>query len=185
MYKAFISQESVLSAAKEMVCEKDLQDLNMRNVAKKCKVAVGSIYNYFPSKSDLIIATIGSIWKEIMSEIQEIDDSADFIKHVNSVFCCIQAGCKKYPNFFSAHLVSASSVDLSKARIAMNQYMSHIKNAMLNSLGSDMAVKASAFNESFSKNDLVEFVFSNIISTLMKKESSCTVLLEVISRVIY
>ncbi|MDD4781161.1 MAG: TetR/AcrR family transcriptional regulator [Tissierellia bacterium] len=37
-------------------------ELNMKDVAHKCGISVGSVYNYFQSKGDLIVATIESIW---------------------------------------------------------------------------------------------------------------------------
>lgn len=45
--------------------EKGLSAINMRTVASACGVAVGSIYKYFPSKTDLIYATVADVWKDI------------------------------------------------------------------------------------------------------------------------
>lgn len=185
MNKTLLSRESVLCAAKELVAEHDLQNLNMRSVAQRCGVAVGSIYNYFPSKGDLLIAAIESIWKEIMVEMQGIDATSDFLTGVQTVYSRIQAGCKKYPRFLGMHLMSASSVDLVKARRAMGQYMSHIKQALLQSLEGDLSVRPERFSAAFSRSDLVDFVFSNVILFLTKEEDSCGVLLEVIERVIH
>ena len=70
MNKAVTSKEDILSVSKEMVAQCGIQAINMRNVAKECGVAVGSVYNYFPSKNDLIIAVIDVIWKEIIQGIQ-------------------------------------------------------------------------------------------------------------------
>ena len=39
----------------------DAQYLSISSLAKACGVAVGSLYNYFPSKSGLLGATIESI----------------------------------------------------------------------------------------------------------------------------
>ena len=58
MNKTLISKEYILSKCKEMVIESGIQSLNMRDVASRCSVSVGTVYNYFPSKSDMIVATI-------------------------------------------------------------------------------------------------------------------------------
>ena len=60
------SKEAILAVCKEFVKENGLQSLNMRTVAEKCNVSVGSVYNYFPSKADLIAATIQDVWQSIM-----------------------------------------------------------------------------------------------------------------------
>ncbi|HBT65503.1 MAG TPA: TetR/AcrR family transcriptional regulator, partial [Ruminococcaceae bacterium] len=66
MNKSITSQEAILCVGKKIVLEKGMQGLNIRDVARRCGVSVGSIYNYFPTKSDLMVATIESVWKEIM-----------------------------------------------------------------------------------------------------------------------
>lgn len=48
MSKTITSQEAILGAGKEIVLEYGLQGLNIRDVAKRCGISVGSIYNYFP-----------------------------------------------------------------------------------------------------------------------------------------
>ena len=58
MNKVVTSKEDILAVSKEMVAENGVQAINMRNVARQCGVAVGSVYNYFPSKNDLMIAVI-------------------------------------------------------------------------------------------------------------------------------
>ena len=67
MNKIVTSKEDILKASREIASKDGLQSINMRNVAKHCGVAVGSIYNYFPSKADLIIATVEDIWKSFFS----------------------------------------------------------------------------------------------------------------------
>lgn len=58
------SKEAILRVGRDIVIKFGLQGLNIRDVAKQCGVSVGSIYNYFPTKSDLIIATIESVWRK-------------------------------------------------------------------------------------------------------------------------
>ena len=50
----------------KIVMKEGLFAIIMRTVANECKVAVGSIYNYFPSKADLVSATIEVIWEDIL-----------------------------------------------------------------------------------------------------------------------
>ena len=59
-----ISREQLLQAAKVLVAQEGAQALNIRRLAASCGVSVGSIYNYFPAKSDLVAALIGDFWRE-------------------------------------------------------------------------------------------------------------------------
>lgn len=70
MNKIVTSKENILKASREIASKDGLQSINMRNVAKHCGVAVGSIYNYFPSKADLIIATARG---EVPQSVKDIE----------------------------------------------------------------------------------------------------------------
>lgn len=64
MKHGLISREQLLKAAKALVLAEGADALNIRRLAAACGVAVGSIYNYFPAKSDLVAAVVGEFWRE-------------------------------------------------------------------------------------------------------------------------
>lgn len=84
MNKTVTSKEDILSVSRELAAEKGIQEINMRSVAARCGVAVGSVYNYFSSKNDLMIAVIDSIWNEIIQGIADCQTSLCFTKKVES-----------------------------------------------------------------------------------------------------
>ena len=59
------SREAILAASRKIATEQGLQAINIRAVAQNCGVAVGSVYYYFPSKADLVAATVEDVWKSI------------------------------------------------------------------------------------------------------------------------
>ena len=65
MKPVITSQKAILDTCRNMVTTQGLSAINMRSVAKACGVAVGSLYNYFPSKDDLLQATVCSVWMDI------------------------------------------------------------------------------------------------------------------------
>lgn len=185
MNKLITSQEAILCVGKEIVLEKGLQGLNIRDVARRCGVSVGSIYNYFPTKSDLIVATIESVWKDIMHGYKVCENQHSFVDNVQSFFLNIQKGSEKYPSFFSAHSMSVVTIDKEKGRESMDKYFSHMKKGLLETLNADSGVKGDAFSPDFTKEDFIDFVFTNLMTRLMNQASSCDFLLEAIRRIIY
>ncbi|WMJ77116.1 MULTISPECIES: TetR/AcrR family transcriptional regulator [unclassified Sedimentibacter] len=185
MNKTITSREAILSAGKEIIVQSGIQGLNMRDVARKCGVSVGSVYNYFPSKGDLIIATIESVWTEIMHGSTGCVPQHNFAENILSLFNSVQKGRKKYPSFFTVHSMSVANLDKNKGREAMNRYFAHIKNGLLESLQRDQGIRKDAFSNQFTKPDFVDFIFSNIITLLMKEATSCDLLLEIVKRTIY
>lgn len=155
MNKAITSQESILCVGKEIVLQFGLQGLNIRDVARRCGVSVGSIYNYFPTKGDLIVATIGSIWKDIMHGYKVCEDQHSFVDSIQSLFFNIQKGSEKYHSFFSVHSMSVATIDKEKGRESMDTYFLHIKKGLLATLNADSGVKGDAFSPAFSKEDFI------------------------------
>lgn len=179
------SREAILEVCKKLVSESGLQSLNMRTVAEKCNVSVGSVYNYFPSKTDLIVSTIKEVWHSIFQTDEIKNEAESFPDYVSLIFENFQAGAAEYPNFFNAHSMSLATSDKNKAREVMDKFFEHIKSKMLHSLNSDKNVKCLAFTKDFSKADFVDFVFSNLLMLLINHKSSCSQLIEIIKRTIY
>ena len=185
MKKAIISDKEILEVSKQMVREKGLQAIHMRSVAQACQVSVGSIYNYYSSKNDLMLATITSIWQEIFHGQNPNRETMSFIDEVKDLFNCIQLGSQTYPFFFSLHSMSLAENDKEKGRMVMNQYFDHIKKQLLTSLQNDTKVKENVFTAQFTLEQFIDFVFSNLISLLLQQETSCDFLIAVIQKVIY
>ena len=77
----------------------------------ECSVSVGAIYNYFPSKSELLCSTIESIWKDIFHMSSEQFSFTNFIECLTWLFESIQEGSQEYPEFLSKHAMSLAAED--------------------------------------------------------------------------
>lgn len=185
MNKTVTSQEAILTVAKEMVLTSGLQKLNIRDVAVKCGVSVGSIYNYFPTKGDLILSTIESIWREILVLDAPENPAQSFPLKVESLFQRIRDGLGQSPSFFLSHSMNVAALDKEKGKESMNRYLGRIRNDLLHALNEDPLVETDRFTTTFPQEAFVDYVFSNIITLLLNQSGSCGMLLEVINRVIY
>lgn len=185
MNKIVTSKEDILSVSKEMVAEQGIQSINMRNVAEQCGVAVGSVYNYFPSKNDLIIAVIEAIWREIIQGIAADNQASGFLEDVKKLFYGVKSGGEKYPLFFSIHSISVAESGKNQGRETMNRYFASVKSGLLNALQRDPKVNQDFFSERCSQEAFIDFVFSNLLTLLIREQDSCDLLLEIIKGTIY
>lgn len=186
-----ISRENIINIAKEIVSKEGIQAVNMRYISKKAGFAVGSIYNYFPSKNDLIIAVVESIWEDIFHIDKGFDDFDRFTEYIEKLFENIVDKSKNYPNFFTLHSIgfmtdkdNKQNKD-DKGKETMDRYFSHMKIKLLEILNNDKNIKKDAFNVNFTKEKFIDFVFSNIIIFLMRDKNDCEILIETINRSIY
>ena len=71
MKKAIMTKEKIRENAKKEARSKGLEKIGMREISSASSVALGTLYNYFPDKESLIIATISSIWNETIGNLKK------------------------------------------------------------------------------------------------------------------
>jgi AcrR family transcriptional regulator len=65
-------KETIIQEAKTIIVSEGYSKLNMREVAKASGIAVGTIYNYFPTKDTLISELMYLHWLEFIAEIKSV-----------------------------------------------------------------------------------------------------------------
>lgn len=184
MNTVITSRDTILSVSREMAASRGLNAINMRAVAVACGVSVGSLYNYFPSKADLIAAIVEDVWKEIFMQLDGGTLSGSFVDYVKWIFETAKKS-REYPDFFLVHSISFSQSQKPKGKEVMDKYFMHMKKGLLAILETDEKVREYAFSGKFTTNAFVDFVFSNMLTALVKGEDSFDVLEEMIIRSIY
>lgn len=58
-----------METSSKLLAKNGVKDFNIRDVAKQSEVAVGTVYNYFGNKVELVFAVLNYRWKEKEKEI--------------------------------------------------------------------------------------------------------------------
>lgn len=157
----------------------------MRTVAQRCNIALGSVYNYFSSKDDLIMAAVESVWQSIFETQRPYKSGIAFTEYIEAVFKKLKKGMVKYPDFFTAHSMSFSRNAKDDARTKMYRYFAFVKKEMLTILQADTAVRENLFSQDFTQEDFVDCVLTNIVGLLILQKQSSAVLIAGIQKIIY
>ena len=64
-------EENILSAARRLVAEQGYAAVTMRAIAKECGIAVGTFYNYYPSKDAMLAACLLHDWQTALASAGE------------------------------------------------------------------------------------------------------------------
>ena len=178
MNRIITSKEEILSQCKEMFVEEGVVSLSIRNVALACNVSIGTIYNYFDSKSELIDAVIESIWSEIFHHQEKMETISECIEWL---YDCIDYGNTKFPGFFTFH--SFGDKDYGKER--MENMWNHILASLESILEKDEHIRKNAFNEQCTPRQYASMIFSIFLADMIRHETNKKVLLEIIQRTLY
>lgn len=179
------SKEEILRISKKIVLEKGVSSFSMRAVALDCDVAVGSIYNYFPSKTSLLGATIGCIWDEIFTPFNSIDEFDSFIDCVQCMLQTVTIGNEKYNGFFALHAVNFTADNKSEGKLMMEQYYKLLENKLVQSLNSDKGIREHVFDSNLTPEMFANYVFSLILSLFIQGQKEYKALIKFIENCIY
>lgn len=179
------SKEDILNASRNLILSQGWSALSVRSVAAACGVSVGSIYNYFHSKSELVGATIERVWCEIFHRPENASVFQDTQACVVWMYERMEYGCKQYPSFFMFHSLGFIGEETPDGKRLMHQTWTHILDGLCAVLKQDPKIRPDAFDEQFTPQQFADALFSFLLSALLRQDYNPSVVLEVIRRTLY
>lgn len=185
MNKTVTSKEAILAASKTLLLEKGAAAFNMRGVAESCGIAVGSLYNYFPSKSALVSATIESIWIDIFRSFITAPAFASFADCADALCTALSEGEERHPGFFTLHALSFAASDKAEGRALMARGFATLRAKMCETLRKDPAVRPDIFCGALSPEAFVDYILQLAILQHLRGTAHKETLLALIHNAIY
>lgn len=179
------SKEDILKASRRLIQQQGWSAVNIRSVAAACGVSVGSIYNYFDSKTALVSATVESVWGEIFHRPENGTVFQDTQSCVTWMYRQMEQGSRQYPGFFTLHSLGFMGEDKADGKQRMQQTWQHILDELSSVLRRDARIRAGAFTGQFTAERFADVLFSLMLSALLRQDYDPTALLEIIRRTLY
>ena len=97
-------------AAMELFNTYDYNQVDMKMIAKKCNIAVGTLYNYYPNKKQLFIHVLEESWSTTSHSLDEIYEMAllpeeKALPSVLKFFMMTFMGVKEWGSSFTKYLL--------------------------------------------------------------------------------
>lgn len=185
MNNTAITRKEILKVSRGIVQDHGLGAINIRTVASTCGVSVGSLYNYFDSKSDLVSAVIESVWSDIFHHWEDALIFQDTEVCIKWIYGRLVYGAKQYPGFFTQHSFSFLHDEKNVGKQLMQQTWKHILDALCTVIKNDARVRPHVFSEHFTAEKFANILFSVILSTMLRNDYDSSAVLELIRIVLY
>lgn len=179
------SKENILQISRKLIQQNGWAGVNIRSVAAACGVSVGCVYNYFESKTDLLSATVESIWNDIFHHPEDEAVFQDTLSCVWWMYKQLEYGCQRYPGFFTHHALGFVQQDTADGKQQMQRAWQHILDALCTVLRNDARIRADAFTEEFTVEKFAEMLFSLMLSALVRQDFDPSTVLEIVRRAVY
>lgn len=178
------SREEIMRVSRKIVSERGLPALNMRALAKECGIALGTLYNYYSDKDELVVAAIESVWQDIL-EKSAPDSGVRFSQYITQTYAHIIEKLKDYPDFLAAHSISVAGSVKGKARGMMERFFGKIRSELHEVLMNDKNVDRSIFSETFREENLIGHILDTITISIINGKPDCATLTEILDRLLY
>jgi AcrR family transcriptional regulator len=101
------AREMILKTAKNTLLSDGYDRLSLRGVSRQCNIAVGTIYNYFPSKIALITAIMLEDWKDQTEKMQNACANAENAEAgIQSIFASLHEFALLYQDVWNMSMHS-------------------------------------------------------------------------------
>ena len=175
MSRAVTSEEEILKVSCGIVAKKGIAAVNMRTVASECGIALGSLYNYFSSKSELLSATIEAVWKDIFQMGKTLEKCENIVEYLNLLFEGVENSRSRYPKFFSMHALGFTAGERQEGKKAMEVYF----------LENDEKICQGIFTENLTAEIFTDYIFTLFLSILLEKQNEKESFLEFVKNYLY
>ena len=103
---------TILREARPILLEHGYEQLTIRNVARICDVAVGTVYRYFDSKDALVSEIMHADWDPAVARMREIaQDVATPIDGLRAIIDCIRDFIRVYASAWMQYKMLYRSSD--------------------------------------------------------------------------
>lgn len=185
MNKVVTSKDELLDTAQQIVFEEGMDKLSIRTLANRVHISVGAVYNYFPSKADLILAIIESFWKKIFhKDICEQSEQLAFPDFYTLVYHRLSSHLEDFFSVLLGQLDLLRDNDKEKGKQMEEKYFAHIQKGFLYALCQDQSIPETIWTETFTKEDFVTFVFETMMNDLSHQRKDCHLTKEIIRRLL-
>lgn len=166
--RSVITSEEILEQAYQLACEQGLRSLSIRSIAAACDVSVGTVYNSYASKTELINDVVGMFWQRAFAETMKTlaaHEGNDFIAFCEALSQSLKSALKEFRREFLSDLSALSEVDRLSAQKREQQSFIHARAGIKQALLSDPKIKQDQLTGALAPDALAALVWETLIDS--------------------
>lgn len=174
-------RDTLITYAREMGLESGAEAINIRALAKKAGISVGTVYNYFESKDDILLALTEEYWHATMVDMRGAIQGESFVEQVREIYAFLRARMQRAG---SELMASLRNVEMA-GREKMQAMQAVLRGALMQRMEQDAAIRTDIWSETFTREQYADFILMNLTLLLRMDEPDMDFLLEMMRRTLY
>lgn len=177
-------RDIILAEAKDIAIKEGITKINIRSVAKNSGIAIGTVYNYFPSKGDLLVAVIEDFWECAFANIDWKSFEYDnFYNNLEKIYNILYLYLNKFKENWIEQLTLLKTQEKILGKQRENEYFEKICYRIKVLMDMDNNLKHYPWTETFSKEKIAEFIFENMMIMLRKEEENISFFIIILKKI--
>lgn len=178
-------REIILSSAKEIALAEGIKKVNIRLVAQMSGISIGTVYNYYNTKAELLVAVIEDFWAEAFREIdlKSLDDKS-FFEKIEDIYYRLNDYLQQFKADWLDQMSLLTVEEKKIGRIKEKEFHSSIYSLIVSLMDRDKDVSKTLLNNNISKTRVAEFIFDNMLIMLKKDEKDFSFFISLLKKLL-
>ncbi|MEG0772720.1 TetR/AcrR family transcriptional regulator [Clostridium sp.] len=178
-------REIILCAAKSIAENEGITKINIRAVAKGSGIAIGTVYNYFPSKGDLLVAVIEDFWDGAFANVDWKSLSQNnFYDNLEKIYNILYEYLNKFRENWLEQLSILKTQEKQLGKQRQNEYFARICEKIKVLIDMDSELRQYSWDHVISKEKMAEYIFENMIMMLRKNEKELSFFIAILKKIL-
>lgn len=174
-------RQSLLDCARRIECAEGADGLSIRKLASEANIAVGTVYNYFESKQEVLLAMTEEYWNNALMEMQGSISAERFSEQIRQIYLFLA----RKLNDCAKILMMSLREDAESGRARMASMQGTVCCALVKRLNNDPMIQKNIWSDTFTKEAFASFVLDNLFVALRQPREDVDFLIWIIERILY
>lgn len=180
-----ITRDQILASATKLAREHGLNKLNIRAVATECQVSIGSIYNYFPDKSELVVSVIEDFWKQACAlDVMHQLPLGSFTDSYLRLYQVLYEYFHRFEHEWILQLQAMDDKTKQLGRKIEESYYQDIRKMLALMMDRDSSIHPNVWKDTATKEEFISFVFANTLLALKQDVKQPTFFISVLHKLL-
>ena len=169
---------ALLDSARAIADTEGIEAVNMRSIAQRAGVATGTVYNYFSSKEDILLALTEEYWKKTLYEMRTAVTADSFCGQLEEIFIFL----KERIDRSGSSLMNSLGEVKKDGQERMESMQAVLAESLIRRMEQDPSVRKDIWNGTFTMEQYSRFIVANMVMLLRTEPYDFHFFIEMVRR---
>ncbi|MBA4348163.1 MAG: TetR/AcrR family transcriptional regulator [Clostridiales bacterium] len=174
-------RERLIKCAIRIEYSDGVDAINIRRLAAEANIAVGTVYNYFDCKQDVLLALTEDFWTTALEEMKNNITEERFSIQIARILTYLHSKMDDR----AVRLMKSLHNDVAAGRVRMMSTLRVLHQTLVERLKQDRNIRQNVWDEAFTMESFAEFVLMHLVLLLQQNETNANTFIQIIERVLY